>query len=136
MVLLQRFSLLTPGIKAREESKITQLVSVGSLVGTGRQHNMALFGTAAQGGGGVTIRGGVPEPWRCGTEGCAQCACWGGLGLDLGALGIFSDLNDSVNLLRDLMIEVCPISMTLWLKAKVMQFPYPHPICSALLCSL
>ena len=25
---------------------------------------------AAQGGGGVTISGGVPEPWRCGTEGC------------------------------------------------------------------
>ena len=26
-------------------------------------------GTAAQGGGGVTIPGGVQEPWRCGTEG-------------------------------------------------------------------
>jgi len=26
-------------------------------------------GTAAQGGGGVTVHGGVPEPWRCGTEG-------------------------------------------------------------------
>mgnify|MGYP001852925745 CR=1 FL=1 len=24
---------------------------------------------AARGGGGVTVRGGVQEPWRCGTEG-------------------------------------------------------------------
>jgi len=27
------------------------------------------IGTAAQGGGGVTIPRGVPEPWRSGTEG-------------------------------------------------------------------
>ncbi len=26
-------------------------------------------GTAAQGGGGVTVPGGVPELWGCGTEG-------------------------------------------------------------------
>ena len=26
--------------------------------------------------GGVTIPGGVPEPWKCGTEGCGQWA-WG-----------------------------------------------------------
>jgi len=25
-------------------------------------------------GGGVTVPGGVAEPWRCGTEGCGQ---WG-----------------------------------------------------------
>jgi len=31
-------------------------------------------GTAAQGGGGVTIPGGAPDPWRCGTEGCGQWA--------------------------------------------------------------
>jgi len=31
-------------------------------------------GTAAQGGGGVIIPGGVPEPWRCGTEGRGQWA--------------------------------------------------------------
>jgi len=35
--------------------------------------------TAAQGGGGVTILGGVPEPWRCGTEGPSQWTWWGGL---------------------------------------------------------
>ena len=29
-------------------------------------------GTAAQEGGGVTIPGGVPELWRCGTEGRGQ----------------------------------------------------------------
>ena len=40
-------------------------------------------GTAAQGGGGVTVPEGVPEPWGCGTEGCGQWAAWwGGLGLD------------------------------------------------------
>ena len=31
-------------------------------------------GTAAQGDGGVTIPAGVPELWRCGTEGRGQ---WG-----------------------------------------------------------
>ena len=41
-------------------------------------------GTAAHRGGGVTIPGGVPEPWGCGTEGRGQWAWWGGLGLDLG----------------------------------------------------
>lgn len=67
---------------------------------TGKQRNAALFGTAAQGSGGVTIHGGVPEPWRYSTEGCAQWALWGGLGM--GALGIFSNLNDSVSLCRDM----------------------------------
>ena len=52
-------------------------------------------GTAAQGGGGVTIPGGVPEPWGSGTEGCGQWARWGGLGLDLVILEVFSNLNDS-----------------------------------------
>ena len=33
-------------------------------------------GTAAREWG-VTIPGGVPEPWGCGTEGCGQWA-WGG----------------------------------------------------------
>jgi len=36
------------------------------------------IGTAAQGGDGVTVPGGVPEPWRCGTWGHGQ---WDGLGL-------------------------------------------------------
>jgi len=42
--------------------------------------------------GGVTIPGGVPGPWRCGTEGCGQWAWWGGLGLDLGILKPFPTL--------------------------------------------
>jgi len=36
---------------------------------------------AALGGGGVTIPGGVQEPWRCGTEGRSRSA-WVGVGLD------------------------------------------------------
>ena len=38
----------------------------------------------AQGGGGVTVCGGVPELWRCGTAGRSQWARWGELGLGLG----------------------------------------------------
>jgi len=34
----------------------------------------AVVGTAARGGGGVTIPGGVEEPCGCGTEGCGQWA--------------------------------------------------------------
>jgi len=32
---------------------------------------------AAQGGGGVTIPGGVQEMWRCGTEGHGLVVWWG-----------------------------------------------------------
>jgi len=40
-------------------------------------------------GSGVgTVPGGVPEPWRCGTEECGQWAWWGGLGLRLRILGL------------------------------------------------
>ena len=35
---------------------------------------------AAQGGGGVTVPGGLAEPWRCGTERCGRWAGGGGLG--------------------------------------------------------
>ena len=44
------------------------------------------------GRGGVTIPGGVPELWVCGTEGHGQWAWWGwaGVGLD-GLSGLFSD---------------------------------------------
>ena len=48
------------------------------------------------GSGGVTVHEGVPEPWRCGTEGCGQWAWGGGLGLGLGISELFSTLNDSV----------------------------------------
>ena len=53
-------------------------------------------GTAAQGGGGATIPGGVQELWRCGTWGRGQWARWGGLGLGLGILEVSSSLNGSV----------------------------------------
>jgi len=43
---------------------------------------------AAQGGGGVTIPGGVQETWRCGTEGRGQWAWWD--------LTVSSNLNDSM----------------------------------------
>ena len=51
---------------------------------------------AAHGGGGVAVPGGVPELWRCGTEGCGQWAWWGGLGLDWGPWGLSSP-HDSVS---------------------------------------
>jgi len=52
---------------------------------------------AAQGSGGVTVPGGVPEPWRCGTEGCAQQAALvvGGR-LDWVILEVSSNLSDSL----------------------------------------
>ena len=50
------------------------------------------------GSGGFIVPGGVPEPWRCGTERCGQWAWWGGLGLGLGLLEVFSNLNDSLAL--------------------------------------
>ncbi len=40
----------------------------------------AAVAQAAQGGGGVTVPGGVQEPWRCGTEGRGQWAWWGWAG--------------------------------------------------------
>jgi len=48
----------------------------------------------AQGGGEVTIPGGVQEMWRRGTEGCGQWA-WRGW-MDLGTIEIFSHLYDSM----------------------------------------
>ena len=41
-------------------------------------------------GEGVTIPGGLPALWGCGTEGLGQWAQWGGLGLDVGTLEVFS----------------------------------------------
>ena len=53
-------------------------------------------GTAAHGGGGVTVPGGVPEPWGCGTEGRGQWAQWGELGFDAWISEVFSNLNESM----------------------------------------
>lgn len=47
-------------------------------------------------GGEVTIPGGVPEPWGCGTAGRGHWAWWGGLGFDLGISEVFSNRNGSV----------------------------------------
>jgi len=47
-------------------------------------------------GGGVTFLGGVPELWRCGTEGHGQWVWWGGLGLELEILEQFFNLSDAV----------------------------------------
>ena len=45
---------------------------------------------SAQGGEGVAIPGGVPEMWRCGTEGRGQWARWGWAGVGLRDLsGLF-----------------------------------------------
>ena len=44
------------------------------------------------GSGGVTVPGGVQEPWGCGTEGHAQWAWWDELGLGISV--VFSNLND------------------------------------------
>ena len=52
--------------------------------------------TDCPGGGGVTVPGGVPDLWRCGTEGHGQWAWWSGLELDLVILEAFSNLSDSV----------------------------------------
>ena len=57
---------------------------------------------AAQGGGAVTVLGGVEEPCGCGTEGCGQWARWDGVGLDLVILEeVFCNLNDTMILFRD-----------------------------------
>ena len=47
------------------------------------------------GSGGVTIHGGAPEQWRCGTEGRGQWARWGGVGM--GIFVVFFNLSDFMN---------------------------------------
>jgi len=49
-------------------------------------------GTAAQSGGGVTVPGGVPEPWGCGTEGHSGLHGEDRLGLDWVILVVSSNL--------------------------------------------
>ena len=49
-----------------------------------------MLGQAAHGGGGVTVPGGIQEPWGCGTEGNGLWAWWDGLVVGLGDLiGLF-----------------------------------------------
>ena len=49
------------------------------------KHSVMVHWHSCPGSGGVTISGGVPEPWRCGTEGHSGHG-GGGLGLGLGIL--------------------------------------------------
>ena len=58
-----------------DPSMCIALSSDGALAAAG-------WGCPASGGEGVTVPGGAPELWGCGTEGCGQWAWWGGLGLD------------------------------------------------------
>ena len=51
---------------------------------------------AAQGGGRVTIAGGVQELWRRGTEGHGQWAWWDTLGLEWMILEVFCNLYGSM----------------------------------------
>ena len=59
--------------------------------------SVEVLGQAAQGGGDVTIPGGVPELWGCGTEGRDSVSMVRvGQRLDLVTTEISSDLNDSM----------------------------------------
>jgi len=52
---------------------------------------------ASQGSGRAIIPRGVPEVWRCGTEGGGQWVWWDGLGLNLVVISVvFSSGNDSM----------------------------------------
>ena len=46
--------------------------------------------------GEVTVPEGVPEPWRCGTEGCGQWARWGWAWVGLDYLSGILHLHDSM----------------------------------------
>jgi len=69
--------------------------SSGWILGTISSWSGSRIGTVCPGSGGVPIPGGIPELWRCGTEGHCQWAWRDGLGLGLGILEVFSSLNDS-----------------------------------------
>ena len=58
---------------------------LGWILGIVRKSSEAVA-QAAQGGGAVTIPGGVQEPHGCGTERRGQWAWWGGLTVGLGDL--------------------------------------------------
>lgn len=52
---------------------------------------------SSQGSGRAIIPRGVPEVWRCGTEGGCQWVWWDGLGLNLVVISVvFSNGNDSM----------------------------------------
>lgn len=60
-------------------------------------HGNSLWGRmGCPGSGGLTVLGGIPELWRWGTEGGGQGVWWDELGLGLGILEVFSNLNGSV----------------------------------------
>ena len=67
---LQKYQLTA----VRPVSARLQLLSGWILGNISPQKERSGSGTAAPGGGGVTVPGGVLEPWGCGTEGCGQWA--------------------------------------------------------------
>jgi len=53
----------------------------GGMSGKISQNDDEVLEQAAQGGGGVTVPGGVQEMWRCGTSGWTWgCGTWGNSG--------------------------------------------------------
>jgi len=66
------------------------------MLGRKIQKELGGSGTAALGSGAVTVRGGVEETWRCGTEGCGQWAWCDELMVGLGDLSGLFQPYDSV----------------------------------------
>ena len=60
----------------------------GWVLGTASPKNGGAVAWTAQGGGAVTIPGGVQEPWRCGTWGHGQWVGWVGLGVGWVGVGL------------------------------------------------
>ena len=92
---LQSWKVLPVTCCDRHLSRLKFLISGWMLRTISAPKEQCCSGTAAQGGGGVTVTGGVPEPWGRGTEGCGQWAWWDGLGLGLGISKVFSNLNNA-----------------------------------------
>ena len=83
----------------------------------------------------VTIPGGVPEPWRCGTEGRGQWAWWGGLGLGMGISEAFSHRDGSMQQMHvagrqltwahDIQLEMPPAKLLAWHPCSSSSVPSP-----------
>lgn len=58
----------------------------GWTLGNKPSRTVILRGHSCPGGGGLTVPGGVWEPWRCGTEGSGQWAQWGWVSSQLDGL--------------------------------------------------
>lgn len=77
--------------------------------------------------GGVTVPGGVPEPWRCGTEGLSSGYGGSGLGLDLGILVVFFSLNGPMSPYHGSLLQ----ALGCWSYARALALLLPcRPRCS------